>query len=129
MKFITALCLLSCSLLASAAPLNRMIVFGDSLSDIGNRQIYTNQGGPIWVQNLASNLGINITRSTLGGNDFAYGGAETNGIGIAPVPTLFQQITMQSCGLCRIFCQPFQNSFSTSAVKLFGFSVMFCFGP
>ena len=79
--------------------------FGDSLSDAGNDSIATgligidlpvsppyyneNYGlfglltasvfsnGPIWVQDLAQNLGLsNVAPSLYGGNDFAYGGAE-----------------------------------------------------
>src|ERR1700683_4285768 len=67
--------------------------FGDSLTDVGN--IYTATGGSapaapyvngqftngnVWVQDLASDLGLApLTPSLLGGTDYAYGTAETGG--------------------------------------------------
>ena len=76
--------------------------FGDSLSDAGNVSIATaaigaepvsppyyhqNYGvlsgavfsnGPVWVQDLSTALGLGtLAPSLAGGNDFAYGGAET----------------------------------------------------
>jgi len=36
--------------------------------------------GPVWVEDLATQLGLSAPKpSVLGGNDFAYGGAETGG--------------------------------------------------
>ena len=74
--------------------------FGDSLTDTGNVSLatlgtvpvsppyadrsFTN--GPVWVQDLAHNLGLPpLNPSLAGGTDFAYGGAET---GQTPVHTL-----------------------------------------
>jgi phospholipase/lecithinase/hemolysin len=77
--------------------------FGDSLSDAGNASFVTNvigtpepvsppyyaenygsvsetvfSNGPIWVQSLSLTLGLDtLAPSDLGGNDFAFGGAET----------------------------------------------------
>ncbi len=82
-----------------------MVVFGDSLSDVGNVYAATGsppapyyQGhysnGPIWVERLASNLGLPAPMpSLLGGNDYAFGGAET-GTGLSPkgVPNVLTQI-------------------------------------
>jgi phospholipase/lecithinase/hemolysin len=77
-----------------------MYAFGDSLSDAGNDYIlslgflpasppYSDgrfSNGPTWVQDLAKDLGLkNMTPSLAGGNDFAYGGAET---GQDPLHTL-----------------------------------------
>ena len=47
---------------------NSLIVFGDSLSDDGNIDRFTD--GPIWVETLADALGADLY-------DFAYGGATT----------------------------------------------------
>ncbi len=66
--------------------------FGDSLSDAGNISIATMgvvpvsgiydggrfTNGPVWVQDLAQNLGLPAPKPSLaGGTDYAYGGAET----------------------------------------------------
>lgn len=66
--------------------------FGDSLTDAGNDYVltagqvpvsppYSNgrfSDGPVWVQDLATNLGLPALKPSLsGGTDFAYGGATT----------------------------------------------------
>lgn len=81
---------------ADAAPYDAIYAFGDSLSDAGNFFLATgglaprppySQGrfsnGPVWVQDLATGLGLGpLTPSLAGGNDFAYGEAQT---GTTPV--------------------------------------------
>jgi phospholipase/lecithinase/hemolysin len=83
---------------ARAASIDAIYAFGDSLSDVGN--IYTLTGhtipgapyangqfsnGPVWVQDLATDLGVGpLSPSLAGGTDYAYGGAET---GTTPVHT------------------------------------------
>jgi phospholipase/lecithinase/hemolysin len=76
---------------AKTPEFSRIYAFGDSLSDAGND--YTASGGvlpdpliyydgrfsngPVWVQDLAKDLGLPAVRPSLnGGTDFAYGGAE-----------------------------------------------------
>lgn len=73
---------------ASAAPINKMIVFGDSLSDIGNIYALTDKqipidppyyrgrfsNGPLWVEYLANRLNIDVNSSTQF-YGFAYAGA------------------------------------------------------
>lgn len=71
------------------------MVFGDSLSDVGNISSATGgtypgsyywnarfSNGPVYAEAVATGLGLPpIARSTAGGNDFAYGGARTSGTG------------------------------------------------
>src|SRR5262245_32101630 len=79
---------------AAAGPFVNLIVFGDSLSDIGNVQsspfvnipgpYYWNgrfSNGPVYAETLTTGLGLPpLTRSTAsGGTDYAYGGARTTG--------------------------------------------------
>jgi phospholipase/lecithinase/hemolysin len=74
--------------------------FGDSLTDTGNVSLATLgmvpvsppyadrsfSNGPVWIQDLAHDLGVPpLNASLTGGTDFAYGGAET---GQTPVHTL-----------------------------------------
>jgi phospholipase/lecithinase/hemolysin len=77
--------------LARAEPLTGVVVFGDSLSDVGN--VYTATGGAAppppyahgrftngsdWVQQFATREGIAApTASLKGGTDYAYGFAQT----------------------------------------------------
>lgn len=85
------------SLSVVAGPFSSLVVFGDSLSDVGNISAatagiaptpgpyYSNgrfSNGPVYAESLATGLGLPaLTRSTNGGNDFAYGGAQTTGTG------------------------------------------------
>jgi phospholipase/lecithinase/hemolysin len=80
---------------AAAGPFSDLIVFGDSLSDVGNvaqasfdiypgRYYYNDRfsNGPVWVESLSLELGLgSLQRSTAGGANFAYGGAQTTGTG------------------------------------------------
>lgn len=79
----------------TAGPYTDLIVFGDSLSDVGNTNYWTGgiypgsnyyQGrfsnGPTYAERLSTGLGLGaLTRDGAGGDNFAYGGAETNGPG------------------------------------------------
>jgi outer membrane lipase/esterase len=50
-----------------------LVVFGDSLSDTGNAGRFSN--GPVWVEQLAAQLGLSLQPSASGGLNFAVGGA------------------------------------------------------
>ncbi|MEH1849359.1 MAG: SGNH/GDSL hydrolase family protein [Nostoc sp.] len=83
---------------------DKIYVFGDSFSDTGNVFNATNgivppnppyfnerfSNGPVWVEYLASNLGLTFNPNT----NFAFGGATTGfkNIGISTLPGLQQQI-------------------------------------
>jgi phospholipase/lecithinase/hemolysin len=59
---------------AQAGPaFEHIVVFGDSLSDSGNAGRASN--GPVWVEYLASRLGLTLEPSRTGGSNFAVGGA------------------------------------------------------
>src|SRR5580704_13702843 len=74
-----------------AESIDAIYSFGDSLSDVGNDSTlsggllpgapYVNgqfSNGPVWVQDLATALGLSpLTPSLLSGTDYAYGAAET----------------------------------------------------
>lgn len=91
-------------------------IFGDSLSDTGNVFNATNglippsptyfhgrfSNGPVWVEYLASDLGLKFNQNT----NFAFGGATTGteNIGLATLPGLQQQI--ESFKLSHIAVNP-----------------------
>ncbi|MEM6331266.1 MAG: SGNH/GDSL hydrolase family protein, partial [Planctomycetota bacterium] len=86
---------------AASGPYANLYVFGDSLSDTGNTDFWTTEGplaflapdtpgdayfdgrfsnGPVFTEWLADGLGLGpLTPDTLGGDNFAYGGAYTSG--------------------------------------------------
>ncbi|WP_425213831.1 SGNH/GDSL hydrolase family protein [Tumidithrix helvetica] len=102
---------------ASAASLSfdRVIVFGDSLSDSGNVAIVTAPtfqqvpfgglvptfayengrftNGATWVEDLAGSFGLSALPSLSGGTNFAFGGAKTEPVRIVPSnpPSLLRQ--------------------------------------
>ena len=103
---LVSLALLVMAQLACAGPFSTLIVFGDSLSDMGNvfkatsdvpgtsaiplsppyfRGRFSN--GPMWIEELANALGLQIAPSLDGGTNFALGGAQTGD----DVTQLFQQ--------------------------------------
>lgn len=82
---------------AYAAPFSSLVVFGDSLSDTGNLFIATGgttpappyysgrfSDGPVWVEGLASSLGVAVAPSLLGGTNSAFGGARSGTSGSPP---------------------------------------------
>jgi outer membrane lipase/esterase len=98
-KLLCSALLVSASMTASAY--SSLVVFGDSLSDSGNNTlaIGTNptqivsgnsyvpsltyasgvySDGPVWATQFAEKLGLGLTPSVLGGNNYAFGGAQTS---------------------------------------------------
>ncbi|MEM8946541.1 MAG: SGNH/GDSL hydrolase family protein [Planctomycetota bacterium] len=79
-----------------AGPFNELIIFGDSLSDIGNvqRRSFSLQpgshyfagrfsNGPAWSELFANELGLApLIPSEEGGGNFAFGGAQSSGTGL-----------------------------------------------
>jgi len=91
---------------AWAGTFTNLYVFGDSLSDVGNVFLAAGQpappyyagrysNGPVWVEYLASDLGLSsLTPSLAGGTDFAWGGAETGtGLSADGTPNLRTQVS------------------------------------
>ncbi|MGK7886847.1 MAG: PEP-CTERM sorting domain-containing protein [Crocosphaera sp.] len=101
---------------ASAANFSNVLTFGDSLTDSGNVALFTAPNfqpvpfgglmpsgayesgrftnGPVWVENLATNLGLSAAPSLGGGTNFAFGGARTGPSGTTPPtpPSLLDQL-------------------------------------
>ncbi len=54
-----------------------LFVFGDSLSDSGNAGRFSD--GPVWVEQFALRLGVDLKPSRTGGHNHAVGGARLDG--------------------------------------------------
>lgn len=104
MAVIMALSIGSAPLPATATLFQHVVLFGDSLSDMGNVFTVTEaltdaipvsppyfdgrfSDGPVWVETLAQRLRLNVEASLQGGRNFAYGGAEIS----ADSREIFQQ--------------------------------------
>ena len=103
-RVIALLALTACLPSPAGAAFDRLYVFGDSLSDVGNVQTVTSglaplvpptpgpyyfngrfSNGPNFAEVLSDGLGLGpVAPSVLGGNDYAYGGALATG---TPPPT------------------------------------------
>lgn len=68
----------------ASSPFDKVVVFGDSLSDNGNLSIalglpqvsrFTTNPGRVALENVAAHYGLTLAPSLSGGTDFAYGGA------------------------------------------------------
>lgn len=70
---VVALSLFMTTMVQAQPAFDRVVVFGDSLSDSGNAGRFSN--GRVWVEVLAQDLGLSLTPSEAGGSNFAVGGA------------------------------------------------------
>ena len=87
MKIVFTAAILFFSMMASATPLNQIVIFGDSLSDNGNLYEYLNHqlplsppyfegrftNGPVWIEDLIQTYYPNNSKEHLA--DYAFGGA------------------------------------------------------
>lgn len=77
---------------------NRIVVFGDALSDMGNTgaRFTVNDGTAVWVQGIAAGFGLPLDKSASGGTDYATGNArvvqQPDAAGGTTAPTIAQQI-------------------------------------
>jgi outer membrane lipase/esterase len=98
---------------AAASPYDKIVVFGDSYNDVGNIYAAAAQyhivyppppyyegrfsNGPLWIEHVASDWGLPMLPSALGGTDFATGGAYLlqpvldQGL---PIPSVEQQVAL-----------------------------------
>jgi outer membrane lipase/esterase len=107
----TAMLVAGCSDTPSYYKYSQVVVFGASLSDTGNVFAATGgaspgpapfyfggrwSNGPLWIENVAAELGKTVTRSSAGGTNFAYGGAKTCGIAgvTSAVPDMCTQVAI-----------------------------------
>lgn len=77
----------------------RIVVFGDSFSDVGQRgtRFTVNDGGiDLWTQQVASSFGLALTAQSAGGTSYATGNARVtlkpDAAGNASTPTVTEQI-------------------------------------
>lgn len=99
---------------AFAGPFSSLFIFGDSLSDTGNLSFLTGgaqpgisqpyfngrfSDGPIWVEYLATGLGLTGQAASVfsGGNNYAFAGART-GLGMSPPGVLAQAVGLWGTG-------------------------------
>lgn len=98
-----------------ASAFSSLIAFGDSLTDTGNVFALTAgttppapyyngrfSNGPVWIETFASNLGLSINPSLLGGTNYAFGGAVTGPSATSSTPTLLQQLGQYNAAVSSV---------------------------
>jgi phospholipase/lecithinase/hemolysin len=96
---------ISLALASQALSYTGLVAFGDSLSDMGNlcptgcpfapappylAGRFSN--GQVWVETLAAGLGLPLTASSVGGTNFAVGGATTSGVLSSQIPLYLSSV-------------------------------------
>lgn len=77
---------------------SRAVVFGDGLSDMGNKgsRFTVNDGSPVWANIVAVDYGLSLDKSASGGTDYATGNArvvqQPDAAGSTGTATIQQQI-------------------------------------
>ena len=96
--------ILAMGAVSQAFAYSQIVAFGDSLSDTGNVFISTGgapfapyysgrfSNGPVWLESLASSLGLSVNPLLAGGTNYAFGGAATGPPFTSSTPTLTQQL-------------------------------------
>jgi outer membrane lipase/esterase len=92
---------------ARPADYTDLVVFGDSLSDIGNAGRFSN--GPVWVEVIADRIDFELKPSRSGGTNYAVGGARSHG---RPTDLRGQ--------LQAYFASPYRRSISETLFVVFG---------
>ena len=95
---------------ATTPPYDAIYVFGDSYCDVGNIFFLTKgadpappyyngrfSNGPIWIEHVASSMGLPMKAALLGGTDYAFGGAHVTGpvsTAAGDIPSVPQQVAL-----------------------------------
>lgn len=109
---IVAALVFSAAAQAGTTDFNKIVVFGDSLSDNGNLSLasgaqqpsrFTTNPGEVAIEHVADYYGFSLTPSVTGGTDFAFGGAGilNNSPGTpSSIPTITAQVNgyLQAAG-------------------------------
>lgn len=74
---------------AAASPFSQIVIFGDSLSDVGNNGRFTDKY--LWDEHVAGGFGLAMRPSTKGGTDYAYSGALITA-DVGKIPSLPHQL-------------------------------------
>ncbi len=88
-----------------AGPFSNLYVFGDSLSDTGALAVIAPtacpsapyfdcrfSNGPVWVENLAADLGVSASTAYAGGTNYAIGGQRTDQILNGQIPLFLSSV-------------------------------------
>jgi phospholipase/lecithinase/hemolysin len=108
LTLIISLGIAPCVMSAAVPSYDAIVVFGDSYCDVGNIFLATGgaepaapyfngrfSNGPIWIEHVASSLGLPMKPALAGGTDYAFGGAWATAPQVIPggtIPSVPQQV-------------------------------------